>query len=102
MEIAQVEIILSLVKKSGRKGCGVITLSKDSGISQSKIRKFVGKRDDFFLTVNGRIQLNRFGVHKGSADNMLNSYRREQVKNKGDNFWFLILIFTVVFVLIFR
>ncbi|GIU34532.1 hypothetical protein L2719_01810 [Shewanella schlegeliana] len=100
MKFEQIQLLLESVEKHGRGGRGVISLSLETGIPQFGIRRFVGKHDDCVMYVNGKVVLNRFGVHKGSVSDML-AHFREQNRKRTNCFWYFLCIFIVFNLLLF-
>lgn len=100
MKYEQIQLLLEHVERAGRSGCGVITLSLETDIPQSQIRRFVDKHDACVMYVNGKVVLNRFGVYKGSVSEMLVHFREENRKST-DWLWYLLFIFIVFNLLLF-
>lgn len=92
MDREKIERVLKYIESCGRKGCGVITLSNATGVSQSELRKFLSERQDFVKTIDGKVMLNRFGAAKGSVDSMLAILDEELESQDTNSYWFWLVL----------
>ena len=98
ISIDTAKIILEALATHGSKGCGIISLSLETGISKSKIRSFLKSNKEFATAVYGqsKFKLNKLGAQRGSVEEMLNVMRQRKCQAIAMN-WIAVLIFILVF-----
>jgi predicted nucleic acid-binding Zn ribbon protein len=68
-------------------GCGVITLSLETGISQQSLRKVFRKHKKYCISLNGisTFKLNKLTEENGSVDKMIRSIEQQKVEDRVSN-----------------
>ena len=73
ISIQNAALILEALASHGSEGCGVISLSMETGVNKAKLRYFLMKNKDFAIPVYGKskFKINKFGPQKGSIAEMI-------------------------------
>ncbi len=76
--------ILKALESSGKDGDGVITLSLETGYSQTVLRSFFKKYKQYCVPLNGgtKYKLSQFTEERGSVDDMVAEIGRQEVSNR--------------------
>ena len=76
--------VLEALEASGKEGIGVITLSLETGYSQSELRSFFKKHKQYCVPLNGetKYKLSQFTETRGSVDKMIKEIERQQVDGR--------------------
>ena len=79
--------IISALAAHGENGCGLITLSLETGVSQASLRDFVQKNDEYCLpTENHRYKVNRPTNEKVCVEDIIaaieEQHTEEQIKKR--------------------
>lgn len=76
--------ILEVLESHGENGCGVITLSLETGYSQAALRSFFRKHKKYCIPLNGKttFKLNRSAMERGSVVKMVESIERKSVNDR--------------------
>ncbi|MBF7072311.1 hypothetical protein ISG33_02695 [Glaciecola sp. MH2013] len=74
--------ILEALESSGKEGRGVISLSLETGYSQSVLRRFFKKHKQFCVPLNGqtKYKLSQFTNERGSVDEMVATIERHKTE----------------------
>ena len=99
----QLDAILKALKEHYPNGQGVISLSMETGIEQSELRKYLKANPDYFIRRGSeeRYLLNRFGPFQGETQAILEHYQQVQQRpSKSSNFllWFFASALFILFV----
>ena len=94
MEIETATKILREIESCGNKGCGVLSISNSTGVSQSEIREFLDKNPDMVIKSHTKptYTINRFGPYKSSVGKMLDSIKKSSKTNHFFWYFFTALI----------
>ena len=78
--------IIDALQSHGDSGCGIITLSLETGISQESLRCFFREYKEFCVPINGKskFKLNKRAVKDDSTDEILVSIEDRKVKKRVD------------------
>ena len=73
--------VLEALESSGKEGVGVITLSLETGCSQSELRSFFKNHKQYCVPLNGetKYKLSQFTETCDSVDKMLKEIERQKV-----------------------
>ena len=76
--------ILEALDSHGEKGCGVISLSLETGFSQQAFRGFFRKHKEYCVPIAGesKYKLNRLTVENGSVEQIIDSIEQRQAEEK--------------------
>ena len=76
--------ILQALKSSGKEGRGLISLALETGLSQSELRRFFKKYDQFCIPINGgaKYKLTEFTPALDSVDKMLALIEQERIDDR--------------------
>ena len=76
--------ILEVLDTHGEKGCGVISLSLETGFSQQEIRHFFRKHKEYCVPLAGesKYKLNRLTAENGSIEQIIDSIEQRQAEAK--------------------
>jgi hypothetical protein len=87
--------VLEALDSHGDSGCGVITLSLETGISQFSLRQVFKKHKKYCIPVVGEstFKLNRLTEEKGSIDKIMTSIEQEKMEARVLNALSLGLLF---------
>jgi hypothetical protein len=98
ISIDTAKIILEALAAHGSKGCGIISLSLETGISKSKLRSFLKSNKEFATAVYGqsKFKLNKFGAQRGSVEEMLDVIRQRRRYAVVMN-WIAVFVFIFIF-----
>ncbi|WP_334029077.1 hypothetical protein [Alteromonas sp. P256] len=79
---AKARKILEALESSGKEGRGIITLSLETGYSQSDLRSFFNKNKKFCVPLNGqtKYKLCQFTEERSSVDEMVAEIERQKVE----------------------
>lgn len=68
----------------GEDGCGVISLSLDTGVSQQRLRSFLRKYNEYCIPLDGKTKykLNRLTEENGSVEKMLVTIEQELAQRR--------------------
>lgn len=87
MEIEEARVIFNSISRCDKQGIGVITLSNETGIPQSTLRKYLLNHIAFFAKVgnSAKYTINRFSKYKGSVESMLIDLEKENKDSAWDS-----------------
>ena len=71
-------IILDALESHGATGCGIISLSIETGCRQETLRKFFEKHKTYCIPINGKYKLNRHTEEKGSVIKIIASIEQKK------------------------
>ena len=76
--------ILEALDYYGENGCGIISLSLDTGLSQQQLRSFFRKYKSYCIPLagNNKYKLNRLTEESGSVEKMLVSIEQKMAEER--------------------
>ena len=80
----KMEVIIRALDSYGDRGCGLISLSLKTGVSQSSLRRFVDKHKKYCLPIDKKHKY-KLNKEKGSVEQVLASMATEQANARISN-----------------
>lgn len=98
----QLDLILNAMHSHYPNGIGIISLSLETGIEQTSIRKYLKSNPDYFIRRGNeeRYLLNRFGPFQGEAQAILEHFQQTQ-QRLNRSFSFLLWLFAGALFILF-
>jgi len=77
MTLDDVTQILTILDAGSKRGVGLLTLSRQSGVPANTLRAWLPRHKSFVVKVpaSGAYTINRFGKYKGNIVLMIDAYR---------------------------
>ncbi|MCU4677744.1 hypothetical protein N7931_19225 [Catenovulum sp. 2E275] len=78
MEFNKAKLVINTLAEHGKSGCGIISLSNQTNISQQELREFLNSHNDFFCKIGNesKYTINSFSEHNGSPELMIKEYSK--------------------------
>ena len=76
--------ILEALASYGENGCGIISLSLDTGLNQQTLRRFLRKHKEYCVPLIGesKHRLNQLTEENDSVEKIIDSIEQQQAKEK--------------------